>query len=123
MQLRNRDEECYRVFDVHIRKKLGALVNEELIREHAANPMGPHSDALSRVLNFLRRGPVPGKLAVFAEQPFGPYRILRLTGQRGRRPDFLDERRFASLAEIYHQIFLIRLAESLDQAIPAREQN
>lgn len=113
MQTRNRDVECYQVFDEHIRKKLQLLLTDDLILEHAKCPLGPHSDNLSRVLNFLRRGPVAGKLAVFAERNFGPYRILRLTGQRGIRPALVDDRSFESLDEIYHAIFLRRLSEVL----------
>lgn len=113
MSVRNRDLECWQQFELHVRRKLLALVNDDLIREHAENPIGPHSDALSRVLNFLRRGPVDGKYAVYAEKSFGPFRILKLTGQRGRRPGFAEEARYATLEEVYHRIFLYRLSEML----------
>jgi branched-chain amino acid transport system permease protein len=114
MSVRNRDLECWQKFELHVRRKLRALVNEDLINEHAGSPLGPHSDALSRVLNFLRRGPVDGKFAVFAEKSFGPFRILRLTGKRGIRPVFAEETRFATLDEVYHRIFLYRLSEMLN---------
>ncbi|NJC72277.1 adenylosuccinate synthetase [Planosporangium thailandense] len=45
-----------------MRESLRPLLTPELISEHARQPFGQHSDALQRVLNYLGRFPVPGKL-------------------------------------------------------------
>jgi len=56
-------------FDRGVRECIRCLVTESVIAEHAARPLGPHSDALARVLTFLRRAPVEDKFVVVTIQP------------------------------------------------------
>ena len=111
METRNRDLECYALFDRRLREQITRLITPELIEEHRQHPVGPQSDALARVLNYFRRGPLSGKYAVWARKSFGPYQIIALTGVRGRPPEVVDERPYATLAEIYHAIFLRRIED------------
>jgi branched-chain amino acid transport system permease protein len=107
----NRDLDCYALFERRMREQIARLITPELIEEHRRHPIGPQSDALARVLNYFRRGSLVGKYAVWARKSFGPYQIIALTGIRGRRPQVVDERQYAALAEIYHAIFLRRIED------------
>jgi hypothetical protein len=94
-----------------MRESLGPLVTDELIAEHARNPHGQHSDALERVLNYLRRAPQQGKYAVLCVNPYREYRIVVLAGARGQGARFLDDRKFPTEKEALHAVFLERLKE------------
>jgi branched-chain amino acid transport system permease protein len=94
-----------------MREKLRHLVTDELVAEHARNPLGQHSDALERVLNYLRRAPQPGKYAILCTNPYREYRIVVLAGARGQGARFLDERRFSTEKDALHAVFLERLKE------------
>jgi len=109
MAIQNKDLLCYERFDRVIREQIKKLLTPELIEEHRRATVGAHSDALARVLNYVRRAPLPGKFAVYAIKPFGPYRIVALTGVRGKRPEFVGEAVFDTLDKVYHEIFLRRI--------------
>jgi branched-chain amino acid transport system permease protein len=72
--------------------------------------VGQHSDALERVLNYLRRGPMAGKLGILdrgtRERRFA---LLKFSGVRGEPPEILGDTELASLDAAYHEIFLMRL--------------
>lgn len=111
MHIENRDLLCHARFDQRLAVQIARSITPELIEEHRRAPLGPHSDALARVLNYFRRGPVPGKYGIATAGPFGPYRIVRLTGQRGRRPQAADDTLYDSMEEVYHAVFLKRLTD------------
>ncbi|MFC5996230.1 hypothetical protein ACFQE5_18655 [Pseudonocardia hispaniensis] len=85
------------------------LLTDDLIAEHAANPAGPHSDALQRVLRYLRRAPIPGKYVIVAVEPWKEYRIGVLTGVRGEAPEVLDDGPFSTEEEALHAVFRKRV--------------
>ena len=101
-------------FDERVRDEVRLLIDDELIAEHAREPFGRHSDRLDRVLAFLRSRPVAGKYVIVCVSSYAQYRIARLTGVRGQRPEFVDEVSFGSIAEAEHAVFLCRVSE-LDQ--------
>jgi hypothetical protein len=109
--MRDRELEVYELFDRGARERTVALLTDEVIAEHAANPAGPHGDALQRVLRYLRRAPVEGKYVVVAVQPWAEYRIAALTGVRGEPPRVLDDGPFATEADAMHAVFLRRVHE------------
>lgn len=109
MAFQNKDLLCYERFDRGIRAEIKRLLTPELIEEHRHSTVGAQSDALARVLNYVRRAPLPGKFAVYAIKPFGPYRIIALSGVRGKRPEFVGDATYATLDEVYHEIFLKRI--------------
>lgn len=111
MHIENRDLLCYARFDQRLAAQIARSITPVLIEEHRRAPLGAHSDALARVLNYFRRGPVPGKYGIATAGPFGPYRIVRLTGQRGRRPEPADDTLYDSMDAVYHAVFLKRLAD------------
>jgi hypothetical protein len=109
MRMRDRQLEVYQVFDHLSRERVVGLLSEEIIAEHAANPAGPHSDALQRVLRYLRRAPVQGKYLIVAVRPWAEYRIAALTGVRGQAPTVLGDGPYATEAEAMHAVFLKRV--------------
>jgi branched-chain amino acid transport system permease protein len=97
--------------DAGLRRRLKALITDELIAEHAARPLGQHSDALERVLNYLRRAAVAGKYVVVCTVPWREWRIGVLSGVRGMPPTLLEDPTFGSEAEALHGVFLQRIRD------------
>src|SRR5581483_9606051 len=94
------------------RERIKALITDELIAEHAAKPLGQHSDTLERVLQYFRRQPQAGKYIIVAVRPWEEYRIGVLSGVRGQPATILDDDGpFASEEEAMHGIFLRRVRE------------
>lgn len=96
-------------FEARLRDTVRRLVSPELVAEHAEDPREP-SDALTRVLEYLRRAPLAGKYVVVAVRWFSDYRIGVLSGGPGT-PVQIGERSFGTARDAYHEIFLMRLRE------------
>ena len=111
MEVVDRNIQVYVEFERRLRPRIRALLTDELIAEHEANPLGPHSDALQRVLNYFRQQPQPGKYILVAVKPWEEYRIAVLSGERGRLHKALDDERFASEEAGLHGIFLRRVRD------------
>ena len=111
MEVVDRNIQVYLEFERRLRPKIRALLTDELIAEHAAKPLGPHSDDLQRVMNYFRRQPQPGKYILVATRPWEEYRIGTLSGQRGKVVKILGDATFASEEEGLHGIFLRRVAD------------
>ena len=79
----DRQELVHARFTAKLRRELRALITEDLIDEHRRQPFGQHSDALERVLNFLRRPPHYG---LYARKPCREYQIVRLPIAPGAMP-------------------------------------
>jgi hypothetical protein len=109
--VRDRQLEVYALFDRRAARRTLDLVTEEVVAEHAANPSGPHSDPLQRVLRHLRRAPVQGKYVIVAVRPWTEYRIGVLSGVHGEAPAVLDDGPWASEEEAMHAVFLRRVAD------------
>ena len=100
-------------FDRRMRQRLRALVSDAVIEEHRLKPLGQHSDALDRLLNYFRRGGMAGKLGIFQAVPgVETYQIVRFAGARGQ-PAVVENEAFGSLSEAYHAVFLRRIADLL----------
>jgi branched-chain amino acid transport system permease protein len=87
------------------------LVTDDLIAEHARKPLGQHSDALERVLNYFRRAPQASKYIGVYMQPWVEWRIGVLSGVRGVPPTILEDERFTSEQDLQHGIFLRRVRD------------
>jgi branched-chain amino acid transport system permease protein len=87
------------------------LITDELIAEHACKPLGQHSDALERVLNYFRRAPQASKYIGVCMQPWAEWRIGVLSGVRGVPPTILEDQRFTSEPDLQHGIFLRRVRD------------
>ena len=95
-----------------------------LIEEHRACPVGrashkgqpkvEHSKDLIRVLDKLRRQPMPGKLLTVCKKPHEDYRIGIASGVRGKPVKILEES-FSSEEACEHAIFLKRIVALLEK--------
>lgn len=104
----------YRRFDKKWRDHLKTLVTEELIEEHRKKPLGQHSDALQRLINYFRCQPIPDKYAIYEIKALKEYQLVALTGVRGMPPRVVDDKIYTSLDEAYHAIFLRRVNDLLE---------
>jgi hypothetical protein len=105
----DRQLQVYEDWDAKQRKRIRALLSEELIEEHARQPLGQHSDALERVLAYFRRQPLPDKYIVVATRPWKEYRIAQLSGVRGEPARLLDDDTFPTEEAALHGVFLRRV--------------
>ena len=105
----------YRRFDKRIRDQLKLLITPELIAEHGAKPLGQHSDALDRVLNYFRRGEMPDKYAILRVGSMNDctYKVLAFSGRPGHPPRVVDDKLYATTNEAYHAVFLLRVNDLL----------
>ena len=105
----------YAEFDRRMRRHLRTLVSDAVIEEHRRKPLGQHSDALDRLLNYFRRGGMAGKLGLYQPDPAVPsYRLVRFSGTRGA-PSLVEDEAYGSLDEAYHAVFLRRIDELLER--------
>ncbi len=107
----DKQHQVYARFNQNLRTKIRALISDELIEEHRRNPLGQHSDALERVLNFFRRPPT---YALYAEQAFEKYRVIKVPVTPGASPEPISEDVFRSEHDAAHAVFLLHV-ESLKE--------
>jgi branched-chain amino acid transport system permease protein len=114
-EITDKQQVYYRLFDKRIRDQLKTQVTPELIAEHRAKPLGQHSDALDRVLNYFRRGEMPDKYAILRVGPYasGTYKVLAFSGRPGHPPRVVDDKLYATMDEAYHAVFLLRVNDLL----------
>jgi hypothetical protein len=110
-QVTDKQLDVYADWDAKQRERIKALITDELITEHAARPLGQHSDALERVVQYFRRQPGAGKYIIVATEAWGEYRIGVLSGERGQVPEILGDATFATEEEAMHGIFLRRVSD------------
>lgn len=92
------------------------LLDEELIQEHHENPIGAHSDDLERVLNYFRRQPMDGKYVILETKKFETFYIGQLTGNRGEKPEKLDDP-LSSIDEAEHLPYPLTSVEQAEHAV------
>ena len=98
-------------FDFYVRNRVRDLIDERVIEEYRTNPRGPHSDELSRVLNYFRRGTIRRKYALLAQPHFRRYQVIQLSGLRDQPPTDVPDQVFDNQREADFAIFLLRVAE------------
>ena len=105
----------YRLFDKRNRERLKTTITPELIAEHKAKPLGQHSDALDRVLNYFRRGEMPDKYAILRVGPLAEcsYKVMAFSGRQGQPPRVVDDKLYTTAEEAYHAVFLLRVNDLL----------
>ena len=91
-------------FDQTTRKYLLSVLSDALIEEHRQFPPHP-SEPLARLLAWCQRRPIEEQYAIKKEAD-GSFRILAITGTRGRKPVYAGEERFATFEEARHGVFL-----------------
>ncbi len=95
-----------------LRRRVYGLVDDNLLAEHREHPFGPHSPALTEVLDFLRRNPDPECPRYLVLDDGEGFEVGVRSNERGAPPTALDDdERFATRAEAEHAVFLRRLAD------------
>jgi branched-chain amino acid transport system permease protein len=110
----DKDHVYFRRFDKLQREYLKTLITPQVIEEFKNKPLGQHSEALERVLNYFRRQPQNDKYAVMVIEQFKAYRIVALSGQRGVAPRLVEDKIYPSIVEAYHGVFLRRIQDLLE---------
>ncbi|GAB5469372.1 MAG: hypothetical protein Kilf2KO_24020 [Rhodospirillales bacterium] len=108
------DVHVYEHFNAKTRIYLKSVINERLIEEHRKRPIGQHSEPLERLLAYFRRLPLSEQYAVKREAG-DSFRIVRLSGLRGRPPKMVDEAEHRTLEAAYHAIFLRQIDELMEK--------
>jgi hypothetical protein len=92
------------------REEIAPLLSPDLIDEHRRDPVGRHSPALEKVLDFVRNNPVPGvaPLVLITIVPGCEWAIAEYPpeGEFAAQP---REARYTSRAKAEHDIFLERV--------------
>ncbi len=98
----------YQMFNEEMKRSIRALITEDLIDEYRRQPLGRHSDALERVLNFFRR---PPRYGLYARVSCREFQVIRVPLTPGAPPDFVDETVYTDEAAAYHAVFLCHVAD------------
>jgi len=115
IEFSDKQEIYYRRFHKRLRDHLKTLITDELIEEHKRSPLGKHSDALNRVLNYFRRGEMADKYAIIRQPDgFHRYKIVAFSGERGAPPRLVDDRVYEDINDAYHAVFLLRVNDLLE---------
>ncbi|MEQ9010706.1 MAG: hypothetical protein RIK00_07985 [Algiphilus sp.] len=88
-------------------------ISREIIDEHRRCPVGKHSDALERVLIYLRKHhlEMDGKYILVCTQPHVEWRIAQITGEPDQAPRLLDDT-FSDRFQAEHALFMKRLRDN-----------
>ena len=109
----DRNRIAFARWDQRMRESLRPLLTKKIIAEHKRDPVGIHSDALDRVLNYLRRPNLLDQYVIVCTRPFKQWRVARMTGVPGQAPVFVDERSYNSEAKAAHAVFLMRVEQMM----------
>ena len=113
-EIEDKDEVYHLYFDGMQRKFLKTLVSDEIIEEHKNKPLGQHSEALERILLYFRRVSKAKQLAVKRDALSETFKIVAFSGVRGTPPRLLDDKKYATIEEAYHGIFLKQLNQLME---------
>ncbi|MGR8918600.1 MAG: hypothetical protein ACU85V_03195 [Gammaproteobacteria bacterium] len=94
---------CYERFAKRLREELRALVTEDLIAEYRHDPLGRHSDALNRVLNWIHRAPAFG---IYSPKPCREWCLVALPVTPGEPPTPIDGTVYTDEREALHAWFV-----------------
>lgn len=99
----DRQLEVFTRFDADLRARIDSLITDELIEEHRKKPLGQHSDALERVLNYFRR---PPHFGLYSRIACAEYQVIALPVTPGGTPEPIDEPVYYDKTEALHAVFL-----------------
>ena len=109
---RDKQHHISALFRARLRTEVKALVTPELIDEHRRDPLGRHSDALERVLNFFRR---PPSYALYSRNPMREWQIIRLPVALGAPLQPVDTTVYRDERDAYHAVFVRHLDDLMAQ--------
>ena len=99
-------------FEAQLKDRLRILITPEIVEEHRRKPLGQHSDALERLLLYLRMSPGENKYVLFELEPDRAFKIVATSGKRDVAPRDVDGQVFGSETEALHAVFLMRLRQT-----------
>ncbi|MCG3769261.1 MAG: hypothetical protein JW384_00382 [Nitrosomonadaceae bacterium] len=85
--------------------------------EFLANPIGLHSIELERLLLKFRGWPLQNRLVVVCLNPYREWIVARLTGERGKPIEPVDNEVFNSVEDANRSIFRLRWKEEFGQEL------
>jgi branched-chain amino acid transport system permease protein len=94
---------CLQRFNTRLESELRTLITEDLIDEYRRQPLGRHSDALERVLNWIRKAPA---FALYSRVPCREWQVIRLPVRPGAGPEPVDDAVYTDENEALHAVFL-----------------
>ena len=80
----------------------------DLAHEFMANPMGPHSAALQRIVTRMRDGEAAGRYVLVTRVPHEEWVLAQISGQRGVDLTLLEDQVFSSLEDAERAVFKMR---------------
>ncbi len=89
----------------------------DLVREFKANPLGPHSVELQRIVTRLRSERSAGHYVLVARVPHREWVLGKLSGKRGVDLTLLDNHVFTSIVDAEWTVFKLRWEAVTGQAI------
>jgi branched-chain amino acid transport system permease protein len=104
-------------FDARMRASLRPLITPELMAEHRRSPLGQHSEALQRLLNYFGALPIDGKL-ITEHDGADHWFVSRLSGFPAVRADRVQGP-FDSEGEAMDAVFRQRLADVFNVELAA----
>ncbi len=113
-EIHDKDKLYFRRFDKRLRDHLKTLISPELIEEHRLKPLGQHSDALERVLNYFRMAGGENKYVLYEMQAGTAYKIIATTGVKGTPPRDVDDVVHTNKNDALHAVFLRRVQDLMD---------
>lgn len=73
-----------------------------------ANPMGPHSAALQRIVTRMRDSEAAGRYVLVTRVPHQEWVLAQLSGRRGVDLTLLEDQVFTSLEDAERAVFRMR---------------
>ena len=99
-------------FERRLCERLARLLSDDVIAEHAARPLGPHSDELAHVLTYFRRAPIEGKPLVLAVERDRLWRVGRISrADPASKPLAIEPDVYDSYESALHGAFLLSVSE------------
>jgi branched-chain amino acid transport system permease protein len=102
-------------FDARRIEALRPLITPQMVEEHRRAPLGPHSDHLQRVLNYLGLFPIDGKL--ITEHDGEAWFVCRVVGFPAMRVERIAGP-LESEAQALHEVFRRRLLDVFGLSFP-----
>jgi hypothetical protein len=91
---------------------------KDLVEEFRRQPFGPHSPDLQLVLNRLRAEPLAGRYTLIATQPKREWMIATLSGERGKPPELVSDKRYTDPAAAEWAVFKLRWQRATGETLP-----
>ena len=80
----------------------------DLAREFMANPMGPHSVALQRIVTRMRDTEAAGRYVLVTRVPYKEWVLAQLSGRRGVDLTLNEDQVFTSIEDAERAVFKLR---------------